>query len=604
MVLHSRLAAQFSSRESGQNRHIDDSLPPFNALTNDEDRERKAEAYDPGTYHVVINPDSFLGLPEYSEHESMAESSSSNLVRDHSIREQSAESAQGHLLDVIEDPQVVVLRTFEDSSRRPSVPSQTRSPNSPASPSTTSGTISQYQGGLSTLSEATGLPGDSESSGRGERNVRLRDYYRNFVSRHVAHVHQYGSAAVTEDERIHIQDPFEEHCQTFRPLRHAMMALTQFSLAFREGTQSLEALQHYQQALPSLQTNLRSPRDLSSDGALFTHFFLLLYEIAAAEQSGSNLWLQHLTQLLRIITMRREIFGRERHCLLVWFVCVIDTYALLSSGGEGKFVATIIQNDLLPVSQDRRSTDHLGLPDSFRSEEAEIFPSVLRFNERMVTLATQLGQLARRVREESDQIRYPTQSGVRSDRMDVVDREGQLVGLQNTLRGAWRDEMPGNSASDWLQRSLQLPARVQAVFQHACAMYQACLIYSHTSMWPSQQDDLDPSGEAEIARCCEDILQLTKLIMRNKRLELRFISFPLFMAGFATTASEDKRLALDLMTTLEQESIGGNTASIRRLLQFVYERQRESLARLGHARGVDWISIMAEQGLQVVSFGL
>jgi hypothetical protein len=42
-----------------------DSLPPFSILTTDEERERKAEVSSPGTYHVVVNPNSFSGLPEY-----------------------------------------------------------------------------------------------------------------------------------------------------------------------------------------------------------------------------------------------------------------------------------------------------------------------------------------------------------------------------------------------------------------------------------------------------------------------------------------------------------------------------------------------------------
>jgi hypothetical protein len=60
-----------------------------------------------------------------------------------------------------------------------------------------------------------------------------------------------------------------------------MMAVSAFSLSRQEGTQSLEALQHYQQAFPSLQTALRSNDDLCSDGLFLTHFLLLVYEVRA-----------------------------------------------------------------------------------------------------------------------------------------------------------------------------------------------------------------------------------------------------------------------------------------------------------------------------------
>ena len=44
-----------------------DELPPFAQLATDEDREKKAVRSTPGTYHVVVNPDSFQHLPEYSD---------------------------------------------------------------------------------------------------------------------------------------------------------------------------------------------------------------------------------------------------------------------------------------------------------------------------------------------------------------------------------------------------------------------------------------------------------------------------------------------------------------------------------------------------------
>jgi hypothetical protein len=39
-------------------------LPPFFELTNDEDRELKASTRLPGTYHLVVNPTSFLSMEE------------------------------------------------------------------------------------------------------------------------------------------------------------------------------------------------------------------------------------------------------------------------------------------------------------------------------------------------------------------------------------------------------------------------------------------------------------------------------------------------------------------------------------------------------------
>lgn len=45
----------------------EDYLPPFSSLTNDGDREKKAEFRAPGTYNIIVNPSSFMDLEEYRE---------------------------------------------------------------------------------------------------------------------------------------------------------------------------------------------------------------------------------------------------------------------------------------------------------------------------------------------------------------------------------------------------------------------------------------------------------------------------------------------------------------------------------------------------------
>ncbi len=64
-----------------------------------------------------------------------------------------------------------------------------------------------------------------------------------------------------------------------------MMAVAALSLAHQEGKERLDALQHYQKALPALQSNLRSADDLSSDGAFLTHFLLFVYEVSTSSWS-------------------------------------------------------------------------------------------------------------------------------------------------------------------------------------------------------------------------------------------------------------------------------------------------------------------------------
>ncbi|KAI9759436.1 MAG: hypothetical protein M4579_002350 [Chaenotheca gracillima] len=580
----------------------EDSLPPFPTLMTDEDRERKAESYDPGTYHVIVNPESFAGLPEYSEDDPASEFGSGDTEVSHSFHESASSSSPS--VELTGDSNVVILRKFEDPSRRPSAYVQTRSASrSPVpvqssranvSPLRSRSTLEEVFTGINALEEAPQISAD----------WRLASYYRSFVSRRVIGVHQSGMTSVSHEDQTQQGDAYEAVASSFRPLSYAMSAVSALSLAFREKTQNIDALQYYQHALPSLQRNLRSSQDMSSDGALFTHFFLLLYEIAASEQWGSNLWLQHLNHLLRIILVRRDTFRREDHFLLIWFVCIIDLYGLLSGGSEGEFVATIIRNDLLPLSQHHLS---LGSPQAlgaFLPEEEDSFAPVLYFNQQIVMSAVRLGQMSRAFRQGCDQQRYEQDAGGPPMNIDLHGRQREVLALQEHFRSVFRDSIPRFLGSDWLAGSHRLPSRVQAILQHAFALYHSCMIYSHTSLWPSQRDDIDTGGDGEMTHSVREILALTGHLVQTGHLELRFIVFPLFMAGFAAASGEEKVLALELITALEQESLGPNTARIRHLLQLVYERQHACLVSLGHARSVDWISIMVEQGLQVVNFGL
>lgn len=88
-------------------------------LTNDEDRERKAEHKRPGTYHVVINPDSFSSLEEYRDNHNdeppcRKPSRSTRAHRRNSFYASDSETRQ----DVYEDPDTLILGNFEEIVRK------------------------------------------------------------------------------------------------------------------------------------------------------------------------------------------------------------------------------------------------------------------------------------------------------------------------------------------------------------------------------------------------------------------------------------------------------------------------------------------------------
>jgi hypothetical protein len=101
--------------EQNQN-PLDDSLPPFSALTTDEEREMKAEFRTPGIYFVVANPRSFECLPEY-RHLSIsgANPTQANLQFSYSQQDKGpAGVPSGSIITVSEDSNTVILKFFED----------------------------------------------------------------------------------------------------------------------------------------------------------------------------------------------------------------------------------------------------------------------------------------------------------------------------------------------------------------------------------------------------------------------------------------------------------------------------------------------------------
>jgi hypothetical protein len=82
-------------------------------------------------------------------------------------------------------------------------------------------------------------------------------------------------------------------------------------------------------------------------------------------------------------------------------------------------------------------------------------------------------------------------------------------------------------------------------------------------MWPSQRMDTGPEFDDEIEKCSLAILQLGEDMMKEARLQLRFMVFALFMAGIASSSGSDKRRALDLIIAMEKEAVGRNITIAR-----------------------------------------
>ena len=170
----------------------EDTFPPFASLTNDEDREKKAELRAPGTYHIVVNPSSFADFEEYSdgdeEDNSTTRSSGKGLLR--GVGTVESPGMQIISADGNQDPDIVILRKFEDSQRRlPPWPTHTQSSTSRVGPvpiflsssPSTSASVSQRHDNARKASVPDAASSLLDTAIQRPQDDRLLSHYRDFV---------------------------------------------------------------------------------------------------------------------------------------------------------------------------------------------------------------------------------------------------------------------------------------------------------------------------------------------------------------------------------------------------------------------------------------
>ncbi|CZR50832.1 uncharacterized protein PAC_00706 [Phialocephala subalpina] len=604
-------SSRTSNTETRRQDSEEDLLPPFQTLTTDEDREKKAEMHQPGTYHVITNPRSFASLPEYRDGGLSMIGGGQSLV--HFGQDGSNETSgmsQNYLGDD-EDPNTVILQSFDDTSRRGSINSFRLVTNAP-SPIAYSGSLSRRPHSSHEVSTSRRSSTSQQNTSKldiapsGDRDAGLLEHYRRTLSQKIFKRERPDGDG---DE-----DVFEIEAKTYPPLFHAIMALSELTLAHQRGVHTTDALEHYQQVIPALQIKVQSSEESYSDGAFFTHFILLLYEIAAALYGDlTTYWEHHSSQLLRIIRLRRQSNTVEPYEFIVWYVAFIDVYTLLSMGGTGLFTETLIKENLVPsperclplitisLSQPLSSiSTRSQAPSVFLPEEQAYFPSLIKLHQEVLLLAFRIGQQAREMRAEETQRRLGPSSSAASESAFSNTRRRRIQNLQNLIYqydSTWNAQYP--AAWPWYSGSKSLPPRVLFCIQLSYMLYRACVIYTHTSMFPSQLNDpmLD---EQQIATRSREIIEAARMVLSEKSYEIRLVVFPLFMAGFATKDRGEKRMVLDLLLAVEQHESRGSTESIRNLLQKLYEKQRSATMEIGNANSVDWIEEIEKSGQRFI----
>ncbi|KAL4896413.1 putative Zn(II)2Cys6 transcription factor [Aspergillus ambiguus] len=564
------------SRRSLSDDHVPhDLLPSFAVLASDEERERKALASIPGTYHVVVIPESFAHLPEYTS----PVDRELDLISSPISGDSDSDHLDSHL--EVDDPNVVIVKIVRDTRRYPYTHrgDSTQSPDSDiALPLPAESAL--YPAIQSMVDED---PAQDKFDLR-NYEIALLLHFRNAVWPQLM-----AGAIFANSNHHHLDfDILEQEAMCFPPLFNAMMAVSALS-RFRQGDDQSVHSQHYiNQAYDFLQTQFDSGNDTLSDRIFFTYFLLLIYEAIAPRTSASTVWSHHAARLMQIYLARQTTLGGERYPFIIWWVCNIDLYALLSGVGTGEFVRPLLDHQLYP------GLDFLLYPmepgHSNYATDQDNLSTLLRLYHDMFTLLARMGLFAASARDFRQT--YPD---------SPLDHQlNAAEGLREEFRQLW-----GSSEMCFLWEIREtLPELSQYILQQVTLLFHTALLFSYTSLWPRQRLEVGNGSEEEIHHHATMILQLADtMVSRDGECGRQLVAFPMFLAGAVAASSGLKIRAWQLLSSLEEEEMGYNASTTNYLLQLVYERQMQHSRDGSEAFWIDWMELVTGRERPTAHYG-
>jgi hypothetical protein len=107
-----------------------------------------------------------------------------------------------------------------------------------------------------------------------------------------------------------------------------------------------------------------------------------------------------------------------------------------------------------------------------------------------------------------------------------------------------------------------------------------------------------------IFRSVTEIIKLARQVIAEERWELQYMPFSIFLSSVVSRKKGEKALALKLITKFERKSYGGNTATMRQLLETIYDKQDAATRNFKQYLTVDWVKVMRMSGLGLVMFSI
>ncbi|KAL2074653.1 hypothetical protein VTL71DRAFT_8432 [Oculimacula yallundae] len=389
------------------------------------------------------------------------------------------------------------------------------------------------------------------------------------------------------------QDPFERAAATFEPLYNAILAVSALSMAHRERLDRVDALQYYQLAIEGL----RQQTVLDSMNMLYTHYFLLLYEVAACENRVS-LELGHMEQLTRLIhwyfttsiTNPSKVFGDQAcpDCTKITMNCIptIMLYCDMHNLYMRRHDFTIIPDAMVTGFFDSVKADK-GYPNlEARFSDAELSRKVIELNV--------LGGWATRV------VRQTIEDVNKHELTQLSDLEPRFLELTAKIKisNDWcarhAPQIPGDIYDE---AYVSLPVYCQSTYDSSQYTIRQLQIYMHTSIFPGQRKQLTRRREEYIQFLAREILHLT----RSRWGQIRPIAasnlVALFMCGTVVTLPEEKDEVIKVIEAMGSEASGRNFIRAVDALKALFAEQERVRVEKGDEKDIDWFIFLRKKGL-------
>ena len=438
-----------------------DDLPEFISLLTDEERERKAETRRPGTFSVVVTPESFSDLPEYAESVPPVARGASTRPGRGTLNQNV--SVRTRWLNHI-DSNTIILDRFEDVSPSSPGPILDVSGSGRDSPTESLQQLPMTSPPTLPTMQMTSFASDIFS------DHHLINHFRHYIVPRLIQPQQHSTPdTISQGSTKHA---LELEATRYPPLHYAICAISALNLSYIGQSSLEEGLQHYQQALAA-QTPGTNPDDLLSDGVFFRHFLLFIYDICIPmenDEGGANMWAEHLTHLRWIATQRHRNRGSEPNACTLWTICQIDMYACLLGSGNCDFFSTVLRQNMLPKLEQQVpciATVHNPSSRNLLPIEVQVFPPILNLNQGIVIHAAKLAQTAQAFRKEANrQETVPPGTYARW--------QAHASQLQNDIITFWNQTYPNFLGPESPQAGQQLPERVSSVFDNVSIYLSTC----------------------------------------------------------------------------------------------------------------------------------